>query len=79
MRSHGKVQARDNVSETMPSAGIEPATSQTAVKGILFMISCFRTPIHIRSGLSIYHRVMISIKYDAKRLNGPLSVYQLIP
>ena len=33
MCSHGKVQAGDNVSETMPSAGIEPATSRTAVEG----------------------------------------------
>ena len=33
MCSHGKVQAGDNVSETMPTAGIEHTTSRTAVEG----------------------------------------------
>ena len=34
MSSHGKVQAGDYVSEKMPSAGIEPATSRTSVIGL---------------------------------------------
>ena len=33
MSSNGKIQAVDNISENMPSAGIEPATSGTAVEG----------------------------------------------
>ena len=34
MSSHGKVQAGDYVSDKMPSAGIKPGTSRTAVEGV---------------------------------------------
>ena len=68
MSSHGKVQARDNVSENMPSVGIELATLHTAVEGV----NHSATLSIIDKGATAHFKLLLVSKYGQKNTHFKL-------